>query len=439
MKKSLVLAMAMALGVTASAYAANPFSDVPAGHWAYESISKLAAAGVIEGYGDDTFRGDRLMTRYEMAQIVAKAMAKGANLDKLAAEFADELDALNVRVAALEKKSDNVKITGQVRFSMQNNKKVYPAKEVKRSRNRLRTRLWFDGKVNDNWGYRARLENNEFFHDWSAGKDNTGEEGTSFNQAYLTGRLGGVKVTAGRYSEYLGNGNVYDAKFDGIRINYGKKIRIGAYYGKPTGWQDDGSPESFGAGSYNAAGDWENGVEMNKAYGVNLGFDLGKKAKLDFEYNKFKATAVNGFTPAAGGTDDLDIFSANLYGNITNKFGLGLTYLHTNTSNPYFIADGASKNGFVVSADYAGASFTKPGSWGINAKYYHAPAASAICHTMNGGAGSLFNVGYKGYSLNVSYTFAKNMMYSLQWYDLKSRENSARKERTLWNEIQLRF
>ena len=55
MKKSLVLAMAMALGVTASAYAANPFSDVPAGHWAYDSINKLAAAGVIEGYGDSTF------------------------------------------------------------------------------------------------------------------------------------------------------------------------------------------------------------------------------------------------------------------------------------------------------------------------------------------------------------------------------------------------
>ena len=105
------------LGVTASAYAANPFSDVPAGHWAYDSVAKLAAAGVIDGYGDTTFKGDRLMTRYEMAQIVAKAMAKGANVDKLAAEFADELDALGVRVAALEKKSDNVKITGQIRYS----------------------------------------------------------------------------------------------------------------------------------------------------------------------------------------------------------------------------------------------------------------------------------------------------------------------------------
>ena len=113
MKKSLVLAMAMALGVTASAFAAsNPFSDVPAGHWAYDSISKLAAAGVIDGYGDTTFGGDKLMTRYEMAQITAKAMAKGANVDKLAAEFADELDNLGVRVANLEKKADNVKIAG---------------------------------------------------------------------------------------------------------------------------------------------------------------------------------------------------------------------------------------------------------------------------------------------------------------------------------------
>ena len=72
MKKSLVLAMAMALGVTASAYAANPFSDVPAGHWAYDSVNKLAAAGIVDGYGNGTFGGDRLMTRYEMAQIVGE-------------------------------------------------------------------------------------------------------------------------------------------------------------------------------------------------------------------------------------------------------------------------------------------------------------------------------------------------------------------------------
>lgn len=119
MKKSLVFAMAMALGVSATAFAANPFSDLPTGHWAYGAVAKLAAAGVVDGYPDGTFKGDKTMTRYEMAQIVAKALAKGAigADDRLVSEFADELDNLGVRVARLEKNADNVKITGTARIS----------------------------------------------------------------------------------------------------------------------------------------------------------------------------------------------------------------------------------------------------------------------------------------------------------------------------------
>ena len=424
MKKSLVLAMAMALGVTASAYAANPFSDVPAGHWAYDSISKLAAAGVIEGYGDDTFRGDRLMTRYEMAQIVAKAMAKGANVDKLAAEFADELDALGVRVAALEKKSDNVKITGQVRWNYESHKRsnVAPGAWEKRSRNRLRTRLWFNGTVNDNWTYAARLENTQVFHSWTAGQDNNGEDAnTALNQAYLKGRLGGVTVTAGRYSEYLGDGNIYDDKFDGIRIGYGKKIRFGAYYGKPTGHQDSQYA----------------GADLTKAFGANLGFDLGKKATLDLAYDRFDTDGATGTTLKAD--EKFGIFSANLYGKFTNNFGLGVMYMHSHGDNTDYIADGASNNGFVVTANVAGASYSKPGSWGFTAKYYHAPAGTSIAHTMvGGGAMDFTSEGYKGYSLSADYTIAKGMKYGISWFDLKGRETGS-KHRVLWNEFQLRF
>ena len=107
MKKTLVFAMAMALGVSATAFAANPFSDVPAGHWAYSAVAQLAAEGVVTGYPDGTFKGDTTMTRYEMAQIVAKALSKGAinENDALVAEFADELDNLGVRVTKLEKKA----------------------------------------------------------------------------------------------------------------------------------------------------------------------------------------------------------------------------------------------------------------------------------------------------------------------------------------------
>ena len=125
-KKTLVSAITAALvvGAASTTFAANnPFSDVPADSWAYDAVSTLAADGVIDGYPDGTYQGQNTMTRYEMAQIVARAMAKTdlekadkALVDKLAAEFADELDNLGVRVADLEKKSDNVVWKGELRY-----------------------------------------------------------------------------------------------------------------------------------------------------------------------------------------------------------------------------------------------------------------------------------------------------------------------------------
>ena len=79
MKKTMVaaLAAAMTIGAASTTFAAaNPFSDVPRDHWAYDAVTQLAADGVVEGYGDGTYRGDRNITRYEMAQMVAKAMAR---------------------------------------------------------------------------------------------------------------------------------------------------------------------------------------------------------------------------------------------------------------------------------------------------------------------------------------------------------------------------
>ncbi|MCI6753259.1 MAG: S-layer homology domain-containing protein, partial [Selenomonas bovis] len=130
MKKTLVSALTTALVVGAASTtfaAANPFSDVPTDHWAYDAVAQLAADGVIEGYGDTTFQGDKNITRYEMAQMVAKAMAKKdvsaadkAMIDKLAAEFSDELNNLGVRVANLEKNADKVKWNGELRYTYHN-------------------------------------------------------------------------------------------------------------------------------------------------------------------------------------------------------------------------------------------------------------------------------------------------------------------------------
>ena len=72
----------MVLG-SVSVYAANPFSDIDASSWAYQAVEQLANAGIINGYPDGTFKGNNPITRYEMAQMVAKAMA---NQDKTNAE-----------------------------------------------------------------------------------------------------------------------------------------------------------------------------------------------------------------------------------------------------------------------------------------------------------------------------------------------------------------
>ena len=125
MNKKLVasLVSCFVLG-SVSAYAANPFSDVEPSSWAYQSVEQLASAGIINGYPDGTFKGNKDITRYEMAQMVAKAMAnqdranaeQQAMINRLADEFSNELNTLGVHVAKLEDQVGNVKVTGNYRL-----------------------------------------------------------------------------------------------------------------------------------------------------------------------------------------------------------------------------------------------------------------------------------------------------------------------------------
>lgn len=71
------------------------FPDVPENHWAYEAVSKLAGNGIIQGYEDGKYHGERMMTRYEMAEIIYNALSKGAKAEKkLVEEFKPELQAM---------------------------------------------------------------------------------------------------------------------------------------------------------------------------------------------------------------------------------------------------------------------------------------------------------------------------------------------------------
>ena len=385
MKKSLVLAMAMALGVTASAYAANPFSDVPAGHWAYDSINKLAAAGVIEGYGDTTFGGDKLMTRYEMAQIVAKAMAKGANVDKLAAEFADELDNLGVRVANLEKKADNVKVTGELRYKYMSMKSDANHRDdenhsPKSYENDLRSRIWINGQINDDWSYTGMIENTQDFD------DNAGNEKTEFNRAYVEGKIGGLAVTAGRYNAFFANGNIYDDLVDGAEVSYGDKVKVTGFAGKAT--EVDGGNYAGGelAGSFG---------DLNAAAGYVNYKDLGDVEDADNAIWYVGADYTMG---------DVNLSAMYLKGDKS-----------LNGVDEKVLDD----DGWTVGLTYKGAEASEVGSWGLFANYYDLGGQTYIAHTTD--ANTFDNDGFKGYGVGANYTFAKNIVGTVAYYDTESK------------------
>ena len=422
MKKSLVLAMAMALGVTASAYAANPFSDVPAGHWAYDSIAKLAAAGVIDGYGDTTFKGDRLMTRYEMAQIVAKAMAKGANVDKLAAEFADELDALGVRVAALEKKSDNVKIGGEIRLHYASSNKKGDFDADGKSESGLRTRLYFTGAVNDNWDYVARLENQQFFNGNGDGENYAGEDtDVNVNVAMLDGRLGGVNIQAGRIDDVFADGYIYDGEHDAIRASYGDKVYVAGAYGKPTDLNED-----------------EDEALFKEFWQAEVGTNTGSFVDGKVGFMSFKDSDSTDFKTATG--DDKDnIWYAGLNFNIAKDTVRSGMYLKSDVDKAGDLD--LDDDGYVVGLSYRGADPSEPGSWGLAANYYDQGAGTYTAHTIDGyTANDGDGWGFKGWSVNGNLTVAKNMVANVTYYDTKAKDgDDTAKHHVLWSELNISF
>lgn len=412
MKKTLLLAMTIAMGITASAYAANPFSDVPAGHWAYDAVNKLAAEGVVEGYPDGTYGGDRLMTRYEMAQIVAKAMANGANVDKLAAEFADELDSLGVRVANLEKKADNVRITGQIRYEYGDRSGDLGGKLGKVVKHRLRSRIFVNGNINEDWTYTGRFQNDQNLY------NSSGDDTLKLNQAYVTGKLGGVKVISGKGDHYLANGFLYDDTAEFIRATYGKDVQVSAYYGIPTDYGYD------------------------KMWGASVGGKVGNLS-LSAGYDKFQDALASidsyGIDNSAKTGSDNGIW--NLSANY--KFGdftLAVTYLDSDIdlreNSPYKDVD---TNGYVVGLNYKGADKNKPGTWGLFANYYDQGAGTFVAHTMYPGDWSYYvDEGFKGYMVGGGVTLAKNMVYQLHYYDLEGKE-SGLDDQVLWSRLQIMF
>lgn len=227
MKKTLVSALTTALVVGAASTtfaAANPFADVPADHWAYDAVAQLVQDGIVNGYAaDGTYKGDQNMSRYEMAQIVAKAMAKSeaadnnnkALIDKLAAEFSDELANLGVRVADLEAKTDNVKWEGMLRYDW-NTTNFAQGEHRDRQENILKLRLEPTMTINENWTAHARI-------DADFQKDDVSDDvKKDISRAWAEGQYGKFNVKLGRFGTFsdASHGLVMDDDVTGAEFTY---------------------------------------------------------------------------------------------------------------------------------------------------------------------------------------------------------------------------
>lgn len=402
MKKTLTAAItsALAIGVASVTFAAaNPFSDVPTNHWSFDAVAKLAQEGVIEGYGDNTFRGDAHITRYEMAQMVAKAMAREdvsaadkATIDKLAAEYAEELNNLGVRVANLEKKSDNVQISGLMRLDGAQ-KKIDDKDDDNTGTAMLRLNI--KAKVNEDWNVRGRIE----------GKVNLDEDNTTNNttiqHVYAEGPLFGAKSKLGRFGELdmagLSNeGLLIDSKATGAQFAFGNTVKAKLTYGTL-----NGSTVKDAAGGSDAT-----------YSALELMYKASDKFKFGAAY--FDANAKNG--APFDGDDNNGIWELGFDYAFNPDFTFGAIYAGSNVDGDGTY--GAANNGsdqeksYSVQMTYKGAESKVVGSYGAWLAYRQIGKLASFAPTYNG-------VGYgeKGIEVGVEYMLDKNILTKIVYFD----------------------
>ena len=344
MKKILALAAVVALTAGVSAYAANPFSDVTADDWAYQAVSDLSAQGVVEGYPDGTFKGERNMTRYELAQIVARLMAKEdqlnaeqqATLDKLAGEYADELANLGVRVSNLEKKVGNISWSGDARMRYQDNSLVKAGKKASDTWDG-RMRINVKGQVNEKTTVNGRLTYNMNF------KDSDKDSGVYMDTLNVKHQFGDFAVTLGRYANNFGNEYSWrfgdSHNFDGAELSYAKS----AFDAK------------VGFGKWNTNYDSTKQIEIDgqDALYAKAGYNFGF-AKLGADYIKFQ----NNDTKLAGN----ELYGIDLYVPVGDFRVQGEYVQNTTTTEKY-------DDAWNVGLGYGKADWKKPGTWALDVFY----------------------------------------------------------------------
>lgn len=390
MKKRTLLALAVAMSVTAVA-AANPFSDVPAKHWAYDSVTKLEKAGIVEGYGDGTYRGDRTMTRYEMAQIIARAMANSekadaalkAELDKLSVEFAKELKNLGVRVTALENQTQNVKFSGDFRLRYDHAEDGVFGKSPNSQKARLR--LQAEGKVNDNWTVVGRFEAVDNLRDVDGSRSEV-----KMDKMFAKGQYGDFGIRMGRIDVLPAYGIFFDDYMDAAELT----------------WSNDKFYGALRYGNFDAA--LVAGTSHYDAYMAEVAF-----------LNVVKGLNIRGMY-AYVDADNVDVKGGVWEAGLDYTFGdsgFKITGAAADTVSDLSVK-GDDDTVWFAQLDYKGAKKAVVGSWGVFGGYRD------FQDNHNATLITTFNNNGKGWYVGGSYTPAKNIVLKA-WYENMKPDTSA--------------
>lgn len=382
-----IFAATAVLGVT-TAFAANPFSDVTPDSWAYQAVSQLANAGIVNGYPDGTFKGQNNITRYEMAQMVAKAMAnqdranaeQQAMINRLADEFSNELNNLGVRVARLEDRVGNVKVTGDARLR-------YRDAEHEKSKFDARARVQFNAKVNDRTDAVVRLTSGNFE---LGNSQNGGNADAQIDRAYVNHKFGErVSLKAGRFGQVVGGGLAFDGTFDGAQFNAGNdKVNFQAAYGY--------------AVSGEAAGLTKEQNVTNTI--LNLNGKVGKHTMVGGFYDRVNQDSTNGYK---------NIYGFNADANF-DKVWVGGEWLkdsHVDESQAW-----------TAGLGYGDYNIAKKGSWDVKGQYFNAKANAPIVDTTYN---HLYTTNAKGWMASVNYALQNNVGLSANYgFDWKTQDGA---------------
>lgn len=331
---------------------------------------------------------EREAMRDSIRQLMASVSSE--DMDRLAsrrAEYGSELSAMGYfdREAAKDQSTADTKAPAiqDKRFKVDGEMRVdygaHHGEEAIGDRSRARLRVYGDYNIDDNWHFISMLENEKILS--GRGDDNW----MDLDRYYLTGMVGSSRLTAGVFSSYLAEGNIYDSKFKGIRISGETPFRYMVEAG------------TVPYGGMAAAG------EVSKETGdYTLGAGI-------YHFNM----------------DDSP--SRNIYMlNVRRPLGLydvGLMGLVGSDS------ERKSRKGYVAALSRGEERTWDTGNTYYFLKYYYQPYTTYVSHTMEGMADYMH--GFKGIGAGIHYTVAPNWLLQAEYYSLKDLINGD-KNHTIW-------